>query len=84
MPLTLLIVLLVCAAASVPPSISAQAAPLDSVRRYVTQRCSGRKFLGCPSRSCEATAFCCRIVAGSDSGIAPGARRHLLPVARRN
>ncbi|HZA98455.1 MAG TPA: serine hydrolase domain-containing protein, partial [Gemmatimonadales bacterium] len=45
MPLTLVIVLLVCAAPSVPPSISAQV-PLDSVVRYVTAEMQRQKIPG--------------------------------------
>ncbi len=45
MPLTLVIVLLVCAAASVPIPISAQV-PLDSVVRYVTAEMQRQKIPG--------------------------------------
>jgi CubicO group peptidase (beta-lactamase class C family) len=46
MPLTLVIVLLVCAAASLAPSLPAQAVPLDSVVRYVTAEMQRQKITG--------------------------------------
>ena len=46
MPLTLIMVLLVCAAASTPQSLEAQAVPLDSVARYVTAEMQRQKIPG--------------------------------------
>ena len=46
MPLTIVVVLLVCATPWASPSLAAQAAPLDSVRRYVTGEMQRQKIPG--------------------------------------